>query len=78
MNSERRADLLEEIAELGRRYPNWRFGQLVANMAGWADQDVWDVEDEQLLAAVQLHLQQLAPSGGASSDCADEGGLESI
>jgi hypothetical protein len=67
MNSERRADLLEEIAELGRRYPNWRLGQLVANIAGWADQDVWDVEDDHLLAAVQLHLQQLAPSGATSS-----------
>ena len=67
MNSERRADLLEEIAELGRRYPHWRLGQLVANIAGWADQDIWDVEDEQLLAAVQLHLQQLTPSETASS-----------
>jgi hypothetical protein len=62
MNSERRADLLEAIAELCRRYPHWRFGQLVANVAGWADQEIWDVEDEQLLAAAQLHLQQLAPS----------------
>jgi hypothetical protein len=67
MNSERRADLLEEIAELCRRYPNWRLGQLVANVAGWADQDIWDVEDEQLLAAVQLHLRQLTPSETASS-----------
>jgi hypothetical protein len=57
MNSERRADLLEEIVELSRRYPNWRLGQLVANVAGWADQDIWDVEGEQLLAADQLHLQ---------------------
>jgi hypothetical protein len=66
MNSERRADLLEAIAELCRRYPHWRLGQLVANVAGWADQDIWDVEDEQLLAAAQLHLQQLAPSEAAS------------
>jgi hypothetical protein len=65
MNSERRADLLEAIAELCRRYPNWRLGQLVANVAGWADQEIWDVEDEQLLATAQSHLQQLAPSGAA-------------
>jgi hypothetical protein len=67
MNSERRADLLEAVAELCRRYPDWRLGQLVANVAGWADQDVWDVEDEQLLAAARLHLQQLAPLEAASS-----------
>ena len=67
MNSERRADLLEAVAELSRRYPDWRLGQLIANVAGWADQDVWDAEDEQLLAAAQLHLQQFAPTGARSS-----------
>ena len=67
MNSERRADLLETITELCRRYPHWRLGQLVANVAGWADQDVWDVEDEQLLAAAQVHLQQLGAFGGGGA-----------
>jgi hypothetical protein len=59
MNNEQRAELLTAIAELARRYPNWRLGQLVANVAGWADQDIWDVEDEQLLEAASLHLRQL-------------------
>jgi hypothetical protein len=61
MNTDLRADLLTSIAELCRRYPDWRFGQLVANVTGWADQEIWDVEDEQLLATAQLHLQPLAP-----------------
>ena len=30
-------------------YPDWRLGRLVANVAGWADQEIWDIEDEQLL-----------------------------
>ena len=64
MNSEHRADLLEAVAELCRRYPHWRFGQLVANIAGWADQEIWDVEDEQLLAAAQLHLQEATVKTG--------------
>ena len=67
MNSERRADLLEAFAALCRRYPDWRFGQLVANVAGWADQEVWDVEDEQLLAAAALHLRQRTSSEESSS-----------
>jgi hypothetical protein len=46
----------EVLAELGRRYPHWRIGQLVANAAGWADAEIWDVEDETLLAAVRAHL----------------------
>jgi hypothetical protein len=58
MTSQDRIPLLQAIAELCGRYPNWRLGQLVANVAGWADVDVWDVEDEQLLAAARAHLQQ--------------------
>ncbi len=61
MNSNQRTDLLAVVGELRQRYPDWRLGQLIANVAGWADQEVWDVEDEQLLAAAQSHLQQLAP-----------------
>ncbi len=52
-----RAALFEALAELCRRYPNWRFGQLVANVSGWADVDIWDVEDEQLRVAIQAHLE---------------------
>ena len=59
MSNEQRADLMEAIGELQRRYPDWRLGQLIANVAGWADQEIWDVEDEQLRAAAQSHLQQL-------------------
>jgi len=62
MNSQERADLLAAIAELRQRYPDWRLGQLVANVAGWTDQEIWDVEDEQLLELARLHLEQLAPS----------------
>jgi hypothetical protein len=61
MNSPQRAEFLTVIAELCQRYPDWRFGQLVANVFDWADQEIWDIEDEQLLEAARLHLEQLAP-----------------
>jgi hypothetical protein len=61
MNNQERADLLTAIEKLSERYPHWRFGQLVANIAGWADQEIWDAEDQQLLAAARLHLTQLKP-----------------
>lgn len=67
MNKQQRAVLLSAIAELSRRYPQWRLGQLVANIAGWADQEIWDVEDTQLLEAARLHLVQLGPSEATSS-----------
>lgn len=61
MNDAERTELLAVLKELADRYPHWRFGQLVANVAGWADHEVWDVEDCQLLTAAKLHLDQLAP-----------------
>ena len=61
MNNQPRAELLAAITELCVRYPHWRLGQLIANVAGWADQEIWDVEDEQLLDAARLHLGQQTP-----------------
>jgi hypothetical protein len=61
MNTRPRAELLAAIGALCQRYPDWRFGQLVANVAGWADQEIWDVEDDRLLDAARLHLEQLSP-----------------
>jgi hypothetical protein len=51
-----RSELFMVLSELSRRYPHWRVGQLVANVAGWADAEVWDVEDGQLLSAARAHL----------------------
>jgi hypothetical protein len=54
-----RTELLASLAELSQQYPDWRLGQLLANISGWADQDVWDAEDSQLLEACRAHLEQL-------------------
>ena len=56
MNQCNHAELFDALAELRRRYPEWRLGQLISNVAGWADHDIWDIEDEQLLTAVKEHL----------------------
>jgi hypothetical protein len=66
MNSQPRMDLLAAVAELCERYPNWRFGQLVANVSGWADQEIWDIDDEQFLEAARRHLQRLCSVKTAS------------
>ena len=58
-------ELWELLAELSRKYPHWRFGQLVANIADWADQPVWDVEDQQFIDAIRLHLAHVAASDHA-------------
>jgi hypothetical protein len=59
MTTPERQELLDVVTALSERYPHWRFGQLIANLSGWADAEVWDVEDGQLLAAARAHLEQL-------------------
>jgi hypothetical protein len=58
-----RKDVFRLLAELSERHPEWRLGQLVANVTLWArqptephDTGIWDVEDEELLAALERHL----------------------
>jgi hypothetical protein len=59
MISQERQALVNAIVTLCERYSHWRLGQLVLNVSGWADVDLWDVEDKQLLAAAIAHLRQL-------------------
>ena len=59
MNLSRTDELLEAISELRLLFPDWRMGQLIANLvtaAGGMDAGaIWDMEDEKLLAAAR-HL----------------------
>ncbi len=59
MKNADRSELLTSLAELSRCYPDWRLGQLIANVCGWADKEVWDVEDQELLAAAKAHLEAI-------------------
>ncbi len=49
--------LLQAVAELRVLFPEWRFGQMVVNLttaAGCQEPEaIWDVEDDQLLAAAR-------------------------
>jgi hypothetical protein len=55
-------ELLEAIAELRLLFPDWRMGQLVANLvtaAGGMDAGaIWDMEDEKLLAAARRLIER--------------------
>lgn len=58
-----RQEILRQLERLSDLAPEVRFGQLIANLAFLAagpwDQTLWDLEDEQLLAAIQQHLADL-------------------
>jgi hypothetical protein len=57
-------ELMDSLADLRRAMPSMRLGQLIANMAtvsrGAVPGAIWEMEDDELLAAIRWQLQQLA------------------
>jgi hypothetical protein len=55
-------ELIVALAELRVLFPDWRMGQLIASLiqAAGRDEDgaVWEVEDEQLLAAARRLIER--------------------
>lgn len=55
-----RKEALQVLAELSEAAPDVRLGQLVANLSylarGLSAEAVWDMEDDELLAAARKHL----------------------
>jgi hypothetical protein len=55
-----RGELLKLIEELSAACPEYRFGQLVLNLAFLAREDgdrlAWDLEDAEFVAAARKHL----------------------
>ena len=53
-------ELLEQLRQMRQLHPEWRFGQMVCNLAFWARgaeaSSVWDVEDSELMEAARSHL----------------------
>jgi hypothetical protein len=68
---ETRKELLGALAELGRMHPNWRLGQMMSNLAMAAGRldagGVWDLEDDEALAAAQLLLRRRAEEPAANA-----------
>jgi hypothetical protein len=55
-------ELMEAIVEVRALFPDWRMGQLIANLAtasGLANNEgIWDVQDEQLLVAARRLIER--------------------
>jgi hypothetical protein len=55
-------ELLTALQELRTLFPDWRMGQLVANLTQAAGRDrdgaIWDVEDDELLAAARRLIER--------------------
>lgn len=55
-------ELLDALSELRIHFPDWRLGQLIANLvtaAGGLDAgSIWDMEDEKLLAVARRLIER--------------------
>ncbi len=55
-------ELIEVLSELRTLFPDWRLGQLVANLTLAAGRDgdgeIWNVEDEELLSAARRLIER--------------------
>jgi hypothetical protein len=62
MTTSTRREILQPLAELSECCPDVRLGQLVVNLSylakGPTNEAIWDVEDEELLAAARKHLEE--------------------
>ncbi len=59
-----RQEILRLLARLSELTPDVRFGQLIANLSYLAvattNEAIWDMEDEQLVAAIRKHIADLS------------------
>lgn len=59
-NSELKQDVLRALSELVEHCPDVRLGQLIVNLSciarGPTPEGVWDMEDDELLAATRSHI----------------------
>jgi hypothetical protein len=64
MITPQRQEILRLLERLSALTPDVRFGQLIANLSylaiGPTNEAIWDMEDEQLLAAVRTHITELS------------------
>ncbi len=70
-----RTDLLAALSQLGQLRPEWRLGQTIANLAMTAGRldsgGVWDLEDEEALAAARTLIRQYSDIACAEAEPSD-------
>ena len=67
----KRQQILRALGRLSELTPDVRFGQLIANLSylalGPTNEAIWDMEDEELLQALEQHYQDLSARGARVS-----------
>lgn len=59
-NNDAKQEILNQLSELVEHCPDIRFGQLIANLSviarGPTPEAIWDMEDDELLEAIESHI----------------------
>jgi len=65
-----RQQVLQALTEISELAPEVRLGQLIANLSylarGLSNEAIWDMEDDELLAAARKHLEEWRARRGQS------------
>jgi hypothetical protein len=71
MSDSKRDEIVGLLRDLSALLPDMRIGQLMANLAtvarGTSPSAIWDMEDEELLAAARWQIAELAARGRAQA-----------
>lgn len=74
-----RLELLKLVEELSTACPEYRFGQMILNLAFLAREDgdrfVWDLEDTELIEAARKHLADWHAHRGGSQELVPRGSV---
>jgi uncharacterized protein YihD (DUF1040 family) len=69
-----RESLMAALAEVWQLHPQWRFAQVVSNVAAWAGGEepgeLSDVTDDAMLQAAREHLRQQQSQSSAAAKTA--------
>ena len=61
-------ELFTVLQEMRSLYPQWRFGQMICNLATWARgaevKSIWDVEDRELVETAKGHIRKRKEQNG--------------
>jgi len=64
MITTQRQEILQLLEQVSKLTPDVRFGQLIAKLSylalGPTNEAIWDMEDEQLVAAIRKHIADLS------------------
>ncbi len=48
--------VLGHIQQVWQQHPDWRLGQLIVNLSERVGKDMWNIEEDELISAVEKHL----------------------